>query len=322
MVSETLPIQLRQRAGRLKRAVRRRLPGGDRRRTAPPGYGVPVTRPRRQCLVCGGERVRSRRLTFVKDEKLTCRIRRCRDCGFVQILRRDDKYRSMTSIDELPKGNRAGRAERPGREFHMAKMALDMIGGSDRDVLIFGVGRSQDNRHLEQLPETGHVAVGDIMRVRDDENFVDISKPAERRFDVVVASEVIEHFRRPRQNFARLFEFVKDDGLVVCGTDIYDGASALARHRYIFYPDHTSYYTPEALRVIARARGWLLDFRPTGGGRKRYVLLSRSPEVMQDVACYFGREPYAPSERERPAPLRAQRSHAKWRTDPSQAPGV
>lgn len=309
---ESARRRLRRRAGQIKRGVVRRIFAREDPQ-APRGYAVEVTRPRFQCLVCGSEDTRKYRVVHVRNDARQCRVKRCQDCGFVQIMRAESNYRSMTDLDDLPPSERAGKVDLPGREFHMAKMALDMIGGHGRDVLLFGVGRSMDNLHLEALPETGHVAVGDIMKVRDDVNFIDLTQPATRTFDIVVASEVVEHFRRPRADFDRLLEFVKEDGLLVAGTNIHDGRKPLAEIDYIFYPDHTAFYSPEALRTIARARGWLLDFRPTGGTPKRYVLMSRSLEVMQDVACYFGREPYAPSELERPSPLPPQRTHAKWR---------
>jgi len=55
---------------------------------------------------------------------------------------------------------------------------------------------------------------------------------------------VIEHFRKPPDDFAKLFKFVKADGLLVCGTNIYDGGN-LSRDAYIHFADHTSYYTPQ-----------------------------------------------------------------------------
>ena len=47
--------------------------------------------------------------------------------------------------------------------------------------------------------------------------------------------------------------------------------------------------------------------------RKRYVLFSRSQTVMENVACYFGTEVYAPSELEQPQRPIPQHSHQAWR---------
>lgn len=280
-------------------AARRRLLGA-----APPksgarsqGFASAVTQPRRQCLVCGGERLRRRTIRYFKNKSLVCNVRRCRDCGYVRIPRGQGKYRAMTSMDELQPGTstRVGSMERQGREFHLAKMAMGMVGRENLDVLVYGAGGSMDNHHINALPAARRVAIGDIMKVRTDAEFIDITKPATQQFDVVIASEVVEHFRKPRKDFARLLSFVRDDGLLVCGTNINRGGD-LARHRYIFYPDHTSYYSPESLRLIANAMGWHFDFRSPSIGMKRYVMFSRSQEVMENVACYFGRDVFAPSE--------------------------
>jgi hypothetical protein len=180
-------------------------------------------------------------------------------------------------------------------------MAIDILGRDNVEVLVYGAGSSLDNQHIAKLDEVRHVAIGDIMKLRDDAEFVDANKPASRKFHVIVASEVVEHFRKPREDFAKLFKFVKDDGLLVCGTSIYDGGK-LSRDPYIFYTDHTSYYTPQVLRGIANDAGFHIDFRApliADGMRKRYVLFSKSQKVMESVACYFGVELYARAVRDR-----------------------
>lgn len=257
--------------------------------------------------MCGGTRSPFRTVAFEPRPGVTPRsMAECERCGYVQIEETGlVQYRAMTSMDDLPRGgSRIGTAESPGREFKMARMGLDILGRSDVDVMVYGIGRSLDNHHIAALNRVRNVAIGDIMKVRDDGEFHDANQPARKRFPLVVASEVIEHFRDPRTDFAKLFQFVARDGLLVCGTNIYGGGN-LARDRYPFYPDHTSYYTPGALLEIARAHGFHLDFRSprTAGqrGRKRYVLFTRSLRVRDRTALYFGTHTSAPSED--PAPV-------------------
>jgi len=251
------------------------------------------------CLVCASPGVRRRTITSKANPSLVKDVNVCPSCGYVAI---DElpivRYRDAKSMTQLPGGgNRIGTPDRPGREFHMGKMAVDILGNEGLDVMVYGAGRSLDNHHLAALDRVNEVAIGDIMKVRDDAPFHDANLPATRTFDVVIASEVVEHFRNPRADFARLFEFVAPNGLLVCGTSIKDG-KGLSGQRYVFYPDHTSYYTPRALQLIAREHGFRIDFRsPQGGGiRKRYVLFTRSPEVQEEIALYFGTRNYAPSE--------------------------
>jgi len=251
------------------------------------------------CLVCAAPNLRRRTITSTANSSLVKTVNVCPRCGYVAI---DElpivRYRDAKSMNELPGGgNRIGRLDRPGREFHMGRMAVDILSREGLDIMVYGAGRSLDNHHLTALDQVNEVALGDIMKVRDDAAFYDVNLPATRTFDVVIASEVVEHFRNPRADFERLFEFVAPDGLLVCGTSIKDGRR-LSRHRYVFYPDHTSYYTPRALQIIAREHGFRIDFRsPKGCGlRKRYVLFTRSPDIQEEIALYFGTHSFAPSE--------------------------
>ena len=290
---------------RLRREERLKRPDRD------PESGRP------RCLICGSGRLRERQVTYNRDASKSCDVRICKACGYVHMPGHvESRYQGKTEMEQLPDGHsRLGTIDVPGREFHMAKMAVDILGGSRHDVLLYGAGRSLDNHHMAKLPEIRRVAIGDIMKVRDDAEFIDANNPPRKRFSVVVASEVIEHFRNPHEDFAKLFRLLKHDGLLVCGTNIYDGGP-LAADRYIFYPDHTSYYTPQVLRRIANQAGIHIDFRSPlvgQGMRKRYVLFSRSADVMENVAVYFGTEVYAPSELAQPERPLPQRSHQAWR---------
>ena len=234
-------------------------------------------------------------------QRRTFRVRVCRICGHVGNPENTHDYRDYEQIEKLAEGGRIGTPERPGREFHMASMAIDILGRDDVEVLVFGAGRSFDNHHIAALPQARNVAIADVMQLRDDAEFIDLNLPAPRRFPVVVASEVVEHFVDPRTDFARLFDYVAPDGLLVCSTNLYDGG-LLARQRYLFVSGHTSYYSRGSLARLAEENGYLVDFRvplaATGyaGPRKRYVLLTQSTAVIVATARYFGSRRYAPSE--------------------------
>lgn len=252
------------------------------------------------CLVCGSARSLPESVTFKNKPNLVRSVSVCSGCGYVSIEElSQDRYRGKTSMDELPSGTRIGTEDKVGREFRMAEMAVDILGRSDLEVLVYGIGRSLDNRHIAALKQVRNVAIGDIMKIRDDAEFHDANHPARKQFPVVVASEVIEHFRSPHEDFAKLFQFVSRDGLLVCGTNVYDGGD-LTRDRYIYWPDHTSYYTPAALLEIAKANRFYVDFRTPKlageQGRKRYVLFTKSPAVTESIAMYFGTHAVAPSE--------------------------
>lgn len=253
-----------------------------------------------KCRVCGAADPERKRVTFAPLER-TVAIRRCANCGYVAIPGNREDYTQLHDVSDLRSANRCGTEERPGREHGMAKVAVHALGRDRLTVLVYGAGRSLDNQHIAKLPAVERVVIGDIMRVRPEVDFVDTSKAATERFDVVVASEVIEHFIRPRADFRGLFGFVAPDGILICSTNINDG-TPIRRTRYPFMPGHTSYYTPRALRHIAEENGMNLDFRAPrsaaggAGPRKRYVIFSPSAQVMAAVADYFGSHLYAPSE--------------------------
>lgn len=183
----------------------------------------------------------------------------------------------------------------------MARMAIDILGGRDLDVLVFGAGRSLDNQHIAALPEVSGVAIADIMHLRDDAEFIDANLPASRRFNIVIASEVVEHFLDPRPDFAHLLSYIKPGGLLVCSTNLYDGGR-IAKHHYLFLSGHVAYYTAESAGRIAAANGVRIDIRTPlvatgyGGPRKRYLLFTDSDAVATAIVDYFKDRPYAPSE--------------------------
>lgn len=265
-----------------------------------------------RCRACRSSDVRKQRVHNTSLDR-SMPVIRCRACGHVAIPANVRDYSEISEASGFELKPRVGTPERPGREFAMASMAVKLMERSDLDVLVYGAGRSYDNHHIQALPRVRSVTIGDVMNFRDDAEVLDITQPAERTFDLIIACEVIEHFLNPRPEFARLFGYLRSDGLLVCSTNIFDG-KALDRHAYIFRPGHVSYYTPKSLRAIAKKNGYRLDFRvpkiATGfaGPRKRYVLLTKSTEIMDRAADYFGQRMYAPAERVdaqgEPLPLR------------------
>ena len=254
----------------------------------------------RRCVICG-EGVWVVDLTATVEPKRTCRMEICSRCGHVSNPANTHDYSQYETVGEIPIKPRVGTADRKGREYFMAEMAIEILGRTDLDVLVYSAGRSLDNHHIAALPSVRTVAISDVIRLRDDAEFYDSSEPAARQFPVVIASEVIEHFLEPREDFERLFGFVEPDGLLVCSTNVYDGGD-LKRQSYIFTPGHTSYYTPASLAVLAKANGWLVDLRTPlvatgyGGPRKRYVLFTASPSVLESIQAYFVGREYAPSD--------------------------
>jgi SAM-dependent methyltransferase len=227
----------------------------------------------------------------------------CDSCRYVSLPGNHKDYLAAADTKTLGggRGARMGTWEQPGREYGMATLGLQVLARKNASVLIYGAGQSIDNHHIAKLPRAGRVAIGDLVRFRNDADFVDTTGLSSDPFDVVIASEVLEHFPDPRPNFKNLFSYVKDDGIIIAGTNIRD-ALPMRKVQYLWPPGHVSYWSPSALRIIAREFDMHVDFRVPHcavgprGPRKRYILFSRSLEVMESVADWFGSHMYAPSE--------------------------
>jgi SAM-dependent methyltransferase len=250
------------------------------------------------CLVCGSRRTY---VQTVERKNRTYTIRICRRCQYVSNPDNTVDYTAFQSVEKFRLTRRVGTAEHKGREFHMAQMGADILGRSSLQVMVFGAGRSLDYRHIAELPEVKSVVMSDVVDLGIDADFINITQGTSRRFDLIIACEVVEHFTDPMTEFPRLFRLLSRNGLLVCSTNIYDGRN-VANHTYLYSRGHVSYYGPRAIREIARRSHMLFDFRlpaivtGTAGPRKRYVLFSRSARNMQQVVEYFGSHTYAPSE--------------------------
>jgi SAM-dependent methyltransferase len=228
----------------------------------------------------------------------------CRTCRYVSLPDNHRDYRNAVDAKGLggSGGARMGTSEDPGREYGMAKLGLQVLARKKASVLVYGAGQSIDNHRIAKIRRAGRVAVGDLIPLRDDAECINTSELSTDPFDVVVASEVLEHFPDPRANFENLFSYVKADGIIIASTNIRDRLP-MRKVGYIWPVGHVSYWSPASLRIIAGEFDMHLDFRvpvcATGGigPRKRYVIFSRSLAVMNGVADWFGSQMYAPSER-------------------------
>jgi hypothetical protein len=142
------------------------------------------------------------------------------------------------------------------------------------------------------------VLAQDVVAISDDREFVGDGPAGGERFDVVVAEAAVERFDDPHIAFAKLFGLLADDGILVCSSRIYT-AGDLEQQCHRFAPGQVSHYSPKSLRRIAGAHNLRVDFRhpPRGaaaGRGNRFVIFSRSPDVMDAVSDYFGRNRFAP----------------------------
>jgi SAM-dependent methyltransferase len=259
--------------------------------------GFPADDPSR-CLVCRTIKTRLRELTWGQR---TYQVRVCQKCRYISNFGNTVDYTKFVSVDKFELTSRVGTEESTGREYYMAEMGAEILRRPGLRVMVFGAGRSLDYQHIAKLPSVERVVMSDVVDLRGEAEFINITKGTSERFDLIIACEVVEHFPDPLTEFPRLFDLLAKDGLLVCSTNIFDDG-ALGKQRYLFLRGHVSYYSPKAIAEIARRSRMLFDFRVPAialghvGRRKRYVLFTRSIQNLQNTAEYFGMHPYAPSE--------------------------
>jgi 2-polyprenyl-3-methyl-5-hydroxy-6-metoxy-1,4-benzoquinol methylase len=92
----------------------------------------------------------------------------------------------------------------------------------------------------------------------------DIQEPLRlpRRFDVVVASEVLEHLPNPGRFLRAVPTLLADDGqllLTVPSAQSLRVAINAARGKEVVHPDHTAYYSPRTLQTLLEAHGFVVE---------------------------------------------------------------
>ncbi len=103
------------------------------------------------------------------------------------------------------------------------------------------------------LAEAGHkVRLYDPLFQRDD-------AALEQLYDFITCSEVVEHFHRPADEFARLDAMLRPGGWLGVMTCFQDDDAAFADWHYRRDPTHVVFYRLRTFRRIARRFGWLCE---------------------------------------------------------------
>lgn len=258
-----------------------------------------------QCPVCGGEEeviTNTCRVAPYKDKTMSGY--ECKACGFVRHPDNLGEYRKILKEQTgvgLLRTLRNATDERPGREFYMAEMGLEIVGKPNASISFFGSGLNTDHLWVKRAYPGVSTKLVDLENMQEVENFEPIADATPS--DVVLASEVIEHFTEPVAHFESLLKLLKSDGILICSSNIYDGTD-MSFHQYPFVPGHVAYWTPLSLIKLASDQGCFVDFRTPeigltrGGPRKKYIIFYRSTELLFRTSLYFGRHMHAPSEKE------------------------
>ena len=267
------------------------------------GHNAPASG---QCPVCDGAAEPVEYICEV-EPYVGKRLRgtNCAGCGLMRFPENEASFeeeiadRDGGAFAKVLRESRNAGSDRPGREFHMARMGIQIIVRPDAEVSFFGAGVNKDWQWLHRHYPGVRTKLVDLQNHQRAPHFEEISRATPS--DVVVAAEVIEHFSEPVAHFRTLLRLIKPDGLLICSTNVYDGTD-IRRHNYPFFAGHVAYWTPLSLLQIAAREGLFVDFRSPkisfgrAGPRKKYVLFYRTQDMAFQVAHYFGTRLFAPSE--------------------------
>jgi 2-polyprenyl-3-methyl-5-hydroxy-6-metoxy-1,4-benzoquinol methylase len=230
------------------------------------------------CNLCGGTRF----LAFTRKRSAftgrTFAIVRCKDCGLTFVNPRltegenralyDEAYFKGAGFDEsvdyttLDHPTRAGenagiiakiRALRPGNDLRILDVgcstgsllrALEQAGYAD----LWGLDLSEYAASVARSATRATIVVGDAIGA----DFGGV------QFDVINATEVVEHLRDPLAFFRRVRALLRDGGVFIYNTGNIAGAYARAFGRfwpYIHPEGHLFYYSPATLERYFRTVG-------------------------------------------------------------------
>jgi SAM-dependent methyltransferase len=148
-------------------------------------------------------------------------------------------------------------------EIFLARYCAENFGS--KSVLLFGTGPTRAFRvlHDEGMDVYGCDVSHDVIFFRQQEfgasRFFHIDRAAERHYDVVVATEVIEHFFDPIAELSRIARLCRPGG-VFCGStgfssagEVEDGGTA-----YMAPRGHVIYWSERSLGQAFDRLGWQL----------------------------------------------------------------
>lgn len=112
---------------------------------------------------------------------------------------------------------------------------------------------------LRLLSDDGHDVAGvdQYPRAIFCEDKVSRSLPEGRRFDLVIASEVVEHLTSPADTLRDLRSVVSDSGLVIITTELYVSGLHGASWHYLVptHGQHVTFYSETGLRLLMERSG-------------------------------------------------------------------
>lgn len=184
--------------------------------------------------------------------------------------------------------------EQPRKDFDLIAKTIRNHYVKDAAILDFGCYAGElltrlDSKHTKYGVEINHAAATTASQRINGQIWSSLDEiPNDVDFDVVIASDVIEHLSDPSKTIGDLAEKVKENGLLIITTG--DAQARLwkrfkANWWYCFYPEHITFFSIAAIRLLARRHGLSLVHSETF----RHAQLSIIRRVFAcGLACWCG----------------------------------
>lgn len=243
------------------------------------------------CPVCGSTCSEKQIIKTENQESVSglCHLFECDNCHFVNFPSNTTK--NLNPISDRS-GVRAGSIDKPGREYFIFEAIKKYIFYDKKiSVCIYGSGLSCDHHHIRKHDMVSECKITDLQNYQQSDFFID--NPG-KKFDLVIASEVIEHFENPEKNFNHLLSFVSDSGLLFIGTNIHVPNSKLDNLKYPFFLGHCSYWSPESLDLLVSRYDYKLFFMNTsfGGPKKRAIFIFKDENILKNIVLLTGKKQF------------------------------
>ena len=193
------------------------------------------------CRVCGAAGVRD----FMNIDGM--RYLRCDACEATLLSSAHWLEAGTEHAFYLTHRNDAGDA---GYRAFMARLVEPLQSRIRPGSLGLDYGCGQDSAPAAMLNELGHRVI------TYDPMFAPDASALARRYAFVTCTEVIEHFHRPAEEFARLDRLLEPGGWLALMTCFQTDDARFAAWHYRRDPTHVVFYREHTLRRLADIHGW------------------------------------------------------------------
>lgn len=195
------------------------------------------------CQVCGGEtlKVKAYKREFFK----------CESCEFIFT---DDYNVALINRGMGMEGSWTGPGGGGYREYFLVKMLYEDLG--KRSFLLFGTGNTKtfENLQQEKIDVNGCDISKDVVSYKkqlygEESFYLPEEIPEPKKYDVIVAVEVFEHFVQPKTSLNLLIKHLEKGGIICGTTNFYDGCSIEDNNNpgYMSIKSHVAYWNHKSL---------------------------------------------------------------------------